>query len=113
MSFKTTNHLLFEKKKPLDIDRLAEFNPYLAARSFSFLNNGTFIEYINETLNMYSNLFASPEDKFKFFENVIVKSKKRPYKYIKRAQKDRKIESEPTPEFYSTRELAFLKEQLK
>lgn len=107
MSFKTTNHLLFEKKKgELDVELLESFNPYIVTKSLSFLGMEV-VEFTNDTLNVYGNIFETKEDKFKFFENMIPKTKKRKIDYIKRPKPEIK-EDVMIPEFYSKRELDIL-----
>lgn len=112
MSFKTVQHLLFEKKKPeLDVELLEEFNPWITTKSVTFLAP-ELVEYVNETLNTYSKVFESKEDKFRFFQTMIVKSKKRKFTYIKRPKEEKK-ELDAIPEFYSRKEIDNLIEFFK
>lgn len=102
MSFDTINYLLFDKrKKELDSNLLNDFNTYLTTRYASFINNGQFVNYINDTLNRYSNIFDTNEDKFKFFNNVIIKTKRHKVDYIKK-KKQNKLEElqNSNKEFY-------------
>ncbi len=113
MSFETTEYLLFGKKKPeLDSEILSGFNPFLVSKSFSFYKNGLFVDYVNETLNVYGNLFKSKEDQFRFFENIIPKQKKQRINYIKK-EKIVSKEQLPIPEFYSAREIDLFKNYSK
>lgn len=107
MSFNTINHLLFETKKPqLDVELLENFSPYLTIRSLTMLCPSVdMVSYANETLNTYYNLFSSKEDQFRFFENIIPKSKKKRFSYLKKPKKEDKKEMEMVPEFYSKREI--------
>lgn len=107
MNFNTINHLLFEKKKTqLDVDLLENFSPYLTARSLTMLcPTVDMIQYTNDTLNTYYNLFEFKEDQFRFFESIIPKSKKRRYTYIKKIKNEDKKELKMIPEFYSRREI--------
>lgn len=107
MSFKTVNYLLFEKQKPeLDAELLAEFSPFLTAKSLSFCKGGVFSEYVNETLNVYGNVFPSKEETFKFFDNIIPRQGKTKIEYLKKDKAETKEGEElPVPEFYSKREI--------
>lgn len=106
MSFNTTNYLIFQKdRKELDNELLESFNPYLTMKTFSFYGGGCMINYINDTLNCYGNIFESKEDKFRFFENVIPKQKYKKISYIKSPKFEKMDEPQPIPEFYSKREL--------
>lgn len=96
---------MFEKnKKELDAELLASFSPMITCRAFSFYENGQFCDYINDTLNTYHRVFQTNEDKFKFFENVIPKLKRKKYNYISKPKVEEKS-SRVIPEFYSEREL--------
>lgn len=113
MSFKTVNYLLFEKKNPeLDSELLEEFNPFLTTKSFSFTNNGKFSDYINDTLNMYGNLFTNKEDTFKFFDNVIPRQRKHRIDYLKKPKVE-KTDEQVIPEFYSKREFDLFEQMSK
>lgn len=106
MSFKAVNYLLFEKQVPeLDAELLAEFSPFLVTKSFSFLNDGVFCDYINDSLNLYGGLFKNREDQFKLFDNLTIRQKKKRINYIKKAKPSKEKESVPIPEFYSSREI--------
>ena len=105
MSFKASNYLIFDKpKKELDGELLAEFSPWMTTKTFSFYGDGQLTDYINDTLNRYSDLFKVKEDQFRFFENIIPKQKRKRITYIKKAKKE-KVEDIPIPEFYSKREI--------
>ncbi len=109
MSFKTVDYLIFGKQtQELDAELLAEFSPFLVTKSFSFLNDGVFCDYINDSLNLYGNLFKNKEDQFRFFDNIILKQKKKRINYIKKPKMTKEKEVIPIPEFYSKREIDLL-----
>lgn len=94
MSFKTTNYLLFDKrKKDLDNELLEEFNPFVTTKTFSFYENGKMVDYINHTLNMYGNLFKTKEEQFRFFENIIPIQQRKKIQYLKKP----KVETDHIP----------------
>ena len=98
---------MFEKnKKELDNVLLANFSPFITQKAFSYYNDGADCDYINSTLNRFQNVFETPEDQFKFFDNIIPKLKRRKYNYLKKPKLE-KIEKDtkPIPEFYCKREL--------
>lgn len=111
MLFDTINYLLFEKKKEdLDNEILEYFQPYMVSRYLSF-SDKNFVEYTNETLNIYGNVFKTKEDQFKFFENIIPKAKRKRIKYIKKPKEDKEkkdVVESAVPEFYSKREMKML-----
>lgn len=112
MSFKTIDHLFFEpKKSELDVELLENFSPYLTMRSLTMLDHKT-TGYVNNTLNRYFNILDSKEEKFRFFESLIPKSKKRRINYLKK-QKKEIVEEDTLPEFYSRREFDKLKNFFK
>jgi hypothetical protein len=113
MSFKTVNYLLFEKQQPeLDSELLEEFSPFLTAKSLTFVGKGEFSDYVNDTLNVYGNLFPNKEETFKFFDNVIPRQKKTKINYLKKPKVE-KVEEEVIPEFYSKREFDIFKRMSK
>jgi hypothetical protein len=79
--FEAINHMLFDKKQEMSNELLEEFSPYMVTRYLSFYDKDLLI-YANETLNMYGHIFTTDEEKFKFFENVIPKLKRKKIKYI-------------------------------
>ena len=105
--FDAINYLLHEKNKPeLDPDLLQEFNPFFTAKVFSYYDSGKYCGYINDTLNLYSGIFETKEEEFKFFDAVIPKLKRRKSEYIKKpAQGKIKEDIQHIPEFLSRREL--------
>lgn len=106
MSFKAVDQLLFRDPKPeLDAELLAEFSPFLVTKSYSFYGKGILCDYINDTLNLYGNLFKNREDQFKFFDNVIIKQSWSKINYIKKPKAVKEKEAVPIPEFYSKREI--------
>lgn len=104
--FDTINYLMFEKRKPLDNEVLSNFNPFITTKTFSFYNDGEYVNYINDTLNTYGNVFNSSEDQFRFFESVmpIVKRKRSSYMKKEAKEEDKTVSSPIIPEFYSRRE---------
>jgi hypothetical protein len=87
--FDAINYLLHEKNKSeLDPDLLQEFNPFFTSKVFSYYDSGKYSGYINDTLNIYSEIFKTKEDKFKFFDAVIPKLKRRKSEYIKKPKID-------------------------
>lgn len=105
--FDAINYLLHEKnKKELDPDLIQEFNPYMTTKVFSFYDSGKYCNYINDTLNSYSNLFKTKEEEFIFFDSIIPKLKRRKSEYIKKIKSDKgKVDAQHIPEFLSKREL--------
>jgi len=104
--FNTINYLLNEKRKPeLDADLLQAFNPFITQKTFSYYDSGRFCGYINDSLNLYSNVFKTVEDQFRFYEVMIPVLKRRKSEYIKKPKKTEKDESIPLPEFLSRREV--------
>jgi len=107
--FEAVNYLLHEKNKTeLDADLIQEFNPHITTKTFSFYDSGKYCNYINDTLNVYSNLFKEKDEQFKFFDSIIPKLKRRKSEYIKRKYKEEeKPEIQHIPEFMSKRELEY------
>ena len=108
--FDAINYLLHEKNKPeLDPDLLQEFNPYFTSKVFSYYDSGKYSSYINDTLNLYSNIFNNKEDEFKFFDAVIPKLKRRKSEYIKKPALGKvKEDRQHIPDFSSKREVDLL-----
>ena len=109
--FQTINYLLHEKnKKGLDPELISNFNPFITRKAFSFYNSGTYVNYINDTLNTYDNLFETVEENFKFYDNLIPILPRRKHEYISKGKKKetKKEEEKQIPEFYSKRELKIL-----
>jgi hypothetical protein len=85
--FNAINHILFEKKGEMTNELLAEFSPYMVTRYLSFYD-GDLLNYANETVNKYSEIFDTDEERFRFFENIIPKLKRKNINYIsKRREK--------------------------
>ena len=85
--FNAINHILFEKKGEMTNELLAEFSPYMVTRYLSFYD-GDLLNYANETVNRYSEIFDTDEERFRFFENIIPKLKRKNINYIsKRREK--------------------------
>lgn len=108
MLFDTINYLLFERRKPeLDNELLAYFEPYIVTRYMTF-SDPNFVEYTNESLNKYSQIFNSKEDQFRFFENIIPRTGRKQIDYVKKPKEEKVKEDvvmSAVPEFYSKREM--------
>jgi hypothetical protein len=105
--FNAINHILFEKPdKEINASALDEFSPYMVNRYFSFYSNGDYVDYINDTTNMYHSIFNTSEEQYKFFENIVPKLKKRKINYVKRIKKNENTDEvvKQIPDFYSRRE---------
>lgn len=113
MLFDTINHILFEtKKEQLDVELLEFFDPYMTMRYFSAYDK-EYVNYINDTLNIFQNILETKEDKFLFYENVIPKLKYKRIDYPSKSKESlKKVKNvEPVkviPEFYSKRELEYI-----
>jgi hypothetical protein len=113
MLFDTINHLLFEKKKDqLDVELLEFFDPYMTMRYFSACDT-EYVNYVNDTLNIFQDTFDTEEDKFSFYENIIPKLRFRRIDYpSKKKQSDKKPKNSEAvkllPEFYSKREMEYI-----
>lgn len=84
--FNTINHILFDKKGEMTSELLEEFSPYMVTRYLSFYDKDL-LNYANETVNKYSQIFDTDEETFRFFENVIPKLKRKNIKYISKRRK--------------------------
>lgn len=79
--FNSINHILFDKKGEMTNELLEEFSPYMVTRYLSFYDKDL-LNYANETVNRYSQIFDTDEETFRFFENIIPKLKRKNIKYI-------------------------------
>ena len=61
------------------------FSPYMVTRYLSFYDKDL-LNYANETVNRYSQIFDTDEEAFRFFENVIPKLKRKNIKYISKKE---------------------------
>jgi hypothetical protein len=107
--FKAIDYLLFSKRKTeLDNEILEEFTPYMVNRYLSFYDE-SLVDYTNDTINTYGNIFKNKEEQFQFYEQIIPKVKKRKINYIKKPKEELKKNNIPTaiPEFYSKREMKY------
>ena len=106
--FETINYLLYEKNKPeLDPDLLQEFNPRITSKVFSYYDSGKYSNFVNDTLNVYSGIFKTKEEEFKFFDAIIPKLKIRRSEYIKKSKVEKIVEDiQHIPEFLSKREIS-------
>lgn len=84
--FNAINHILFDKKGEMTSELLEEFSPYMVTRYLSFYDKDL-LNYANETVNKYSQIFDTDEETFRFFENVIPKLKRKNIKYISKKRK--------------------------
>ena len=105
--FDSINRLLFDKKKDITSDMLDTFTPYMVNRYFSFYGP-EYVQYINESLNMYSDLFEDDKEKFDYYDNIIPKLRKKKIQYVKRPKDERTKEEFPVPDFYSKKEIETL-----
>ena len=104
--FEAINYILHEKnKKELDVEVFQSFNPFMTSRVFSYYDSGKYCNYINDTLNVYSGIFKTKEEEFKFFNAVIPKLKRRKSEYIKKPKVEEIKDIEHIPEFLSKREM--------
>ena len=85
--FNAVNHLLFDKKSEMTSELLEEFSPYMTTRYLSFYSP-ELLKYANDTLNVYSQIFETDEEKFRFFENLIPKLKRKKIPYISKKKND-------------------------
>ena len=113
MSYSTINYLLFEKRRELDSELLNSFIPHITTKMLSFYDNGSMINYINDYLNRYGNIFQSKEEQFKFYENLIPVQRKKYINYIKKPVSEPPSELSAIPEFYSRRELDMMDDMRK
>ena len=81
--FNAINHILFDKKGEMTNELLEEFSPYMVTRYLSFYDDDL-LNYANETVNKYAQIFETEEERFRFFENVIPKLKRKRINYISR-----------------------------
>jgi hypothetical protein len=79
--FEVINHMLFDKKQEMTNELLKEFSPYMVTRYMSFYDKDL-LKYANDTLNTYGHVFETDEEKFRFFENIIPKLKRKKIEYI-------------------------------
>ncbi len=78
--------MLFDKKGEMTNELLEEFSPYMVTRYLSFYDDDL-LNYANETVNKYNSIFENDEERFRFFENVIPKLKRKRINYISRKRK--------------------------
>lgn len=79
--------MLFNEKGEMTNELLEDFSPYMVTRYLSFYDNDL-LKYANETINKYDAIFENEEERFRFFENVIPKLKRKRIDYISRKRKD-------------------------
>ena len=78
--------MLFTKQGDMTNEMLEEFSPYMVTRYLSFYGDDL-LNYANETVNKYSQIFETEEERFRFFENVIPKLKRKRIDYISKKKK--------------------------
>ena len=105
--FDTINNILFEKRKNVGLDDLSSFSPYMVSRYLSFYDD-SMVDYCNETVNKYSQVFDDDKELFDFYQNIIPKIKRKKISYIKRLKEDKKVDDIHCPDFYSKREIEML-----
>jgi len=84
--FNAINHIIFDKKGEMTNELLEEFSPYMVTRYLSFYDDDL-LNYANETVNKYDQIFETDEEQFRFFENVIPKLKRKRIDYISKKKK--------------------------
>lgn len=107
--FKAINHLLFEKATTeLREDLISEFTPYVTQRYLSFHKDGIFVPLINQSTNVYQQIFEG-EDLFLFYDHIIPKTRKQYLKYVKKDKRQKEEEKlQEIPDFYSKKEWTLL-----
>jgi hypothetical protein len=103
--FDYLNSILFSKKKiELNCDDESQFSVFMVNRWSSFYAKDAAV-YVNQTSNMYANLFNNKQEQFDFLYNVLPKLKYKRLDYIKKVKKeDVKDDTPIIPEFMSQRE---------
>lgn len=86
--FNVVNHMLFDKKSEMSNELLEDFSPYMVTRYLSFYDNDL-LNYANETVNKYSQIFETDEECFRFFEHVVPKLKRKKINYISKNNKNK------------------------
>ena len=89
--FQLKNKLFYSKKDNagyLDQEGEQAFVPFLFNRWLSFYSKDT-PNFVNETLNKYSNLFDDTQQQYRLYYNLIPRLKFKRIKYIKKIKKDK------------------------
>ncbi len=89
--FQLQNKLFYSKKDNagyLDQEGEQSFVPFLFNRWLSFYNKDT-PNFVNETLNKYSNLFEDKQQQYRLYYNLIPRLKFKRIKYIKKIKKQK------------------------
>lgn len=89
--FQLQNKLFYSKKDNagyLDQEGEQAFVPFLFNRWLSFYSKDT-PNFVNETLNKYSNLFDDTQQQYRLYYNLIPRLKFKRIKYIKKIKKDK------------------------
>ena len=58
----------------------------MVTRYLSFYDKDL-LNYANDTLNVYSQIFETDEEQFKFFENIIPKLKRKKINYVSKKKR--------------------------
>ena len=89
--FQLQNKLFYSKKDDagfLDQEGEQSFVPFLFNRWLSFYSKDT-PNFVNETLNKYSNLFEDKQQQYRLYYNLIPRLKFKRIKYIKKIKKNK------------------------
>ena len=89
--FQLQNKLFYSKKDDagfLDQEGEQSFVTFLINRWLSFYSKDT-PNFVNETLNKYSNLFEDKQQQYRLYYNLIPRLKFKRIKYIKKIKKDK------------------------
>jgi len=103
--FDYLNSILFSKKKvELNCDDESQFSIFMVNRWSSFYSKDVAL-YINQTSNVYANLFTNKQDQYDLVYNVLPRLKYKRLNYVKKVKKeDTEKETLLVPEFMSQRE---------
>lgn len=89
--FQLQNKLFYSKKDNagyLDDEGEQAFVPFLLNRWLSFYSKDT-PNFVNETLNRYSNLFEDKQQQYRLYYNLIPRLKYKRISYIKKVKKQK------------------------
>jgi hypothetical protein len=115
--FQILNKIFFNKKnhtEQANIEDINEFSPYMTNRWLSFYDK-TIINFVNDYLNKYNQLFTDMNQTFMFYYHFIPSLKYKKINYFKR-KKEKDTEEFlflPKNTFYSVREIKQMRELLK
>lgn len=103
--FDYLNSILFSKKRvELNCDDESQFSIFMVNRWSSFYSKDVAL-YINQTSNVYANLFTNKQDQYDLVYNVLPRLKYKRLDYVKKVKKEDAEKDKPLiPEFMSQRE---------